>query len=95
MASPLPSQSVATPGGASALPSIRPTLSLVPARSAHEPLLRALALDRLRDLRDDGVTLDYVGRMYGVSGDRVRQLEEELRRELSRNPDPEPGARFR
>lgn len=37
-----------------------------PAREARERLLRQLAADRLRDLRDDGVTLAYVARMYGV-----------------------------
>ena len=29
-------------------------------------LLRRLAADRLRDLRDDGVTVGYMARMYGV-----------------------------
>lgn len=29
-------------------------------------LLRRLAMDRLRDLRDDGVTVGYMARMYDV-----------------------------
>lgn len=46
--------------------------------SAHsdpeEFLIRRLAADHLRELRDDGVTLDYISRMYGVSADRIELL---------------------
>ncbi len=38
----------------------------VEAEGAHAGLLRRLAGDRLRDLRDDGVTVGYMARMYGV-----------------------------
>jgi len=54
-------------------------LVLYPA-SAEEALIRRLALDRLRDLREDGVTWDYVGRMYGVGGEQIRSLARRLRR---------------
>lgn len=37
-----------------------------PADAVHARLLRRLACDRLRDLRDDGVTVGYIARMYGV-----------------------------
>lgn len=72
----------------------RPPLTLLPARDAErEALLRILALDRLRDLHDDGVTTEYVGRMYGVSGDYMQELEADLRRD--RGPlAPPPGSLF-
>jgi hypothetical protein len=54
-------------------------LPVVAARDRLDPLVRRLALDRLRDLRDDGVTREYVGRIYGVSAERIRELERELR----------------
>ncbi|MEX2570938.1 MAG: hypothetical protein WD737_06505 [Gemmatimonadota bacterium] len=61
--------------------SVRGPLTLVASSaSPHEALIRRLALDRLRDLHDDGVTMDYIGRMYGVSGPRMREIEDELRR---------------
>ena len=41
-------------------------------------LLRRLAADRLRDLRDDGVTVGYMARMYGVE----QELMEEMVRTL-------------
>ena len=53
-------------------------------RPAAERLIRALARDRLRDLRDDGVTIGYIGRMYGVSGERMQEIERELARPSSR-----------
>lgn len=45
---------------------------------AGTELVRRLAADHLRELRDDGVTLDYVARMYGVSRDRMEILYREL-----------------
>lgn len=45
------------------------------AEPVHARLLRRLAADRLRDLRDDGVTVGYVARMYGVE---QRVMEEML-----------------
>lgn len=59
------------------------SLSVVPIRESTDPLVTRLALDRIRELRDDGVTTEYIGRMYGVTGDRVQKLEEELRRSLN------------
>ncbi|MQA92541.1 MAG: hypothetical protein GEU90_20355 [Gemmatimonas sp.] len=50
------------------------------ADDGEDRLIRRLALDRLRDLRDDGVTMAYIGRMYGVSGERMEAVETELRR---------------
>lgn len=43
-----------------------------------ERLIRSLAADHLRELRDDGVTVDYVARMYGVSAERMEILYAEL-----------------
>jgi hypothetical protein len=43
-----------------------------------ERLIRSLAADHLRELRDDGVTIDYVARMYGVSAERMEILYAEL-----------------
>ena len=58
----------------------RPEFTLLPAYGeVRESLIRTLALDRLRDLRDDGVTRNYMGRMYGVSGECMERLEGELR----------------
>lgn len=52
----------------------RPSASVTPIRRLpveradddHARLLRRLAADRLRDLRDDGVTVAYMARMYEV-----------------------------
>jgi hypothetical protein len=44
---------------------IRP-LPVDPHDTERARLLRRLAADRLRDLRDDGVTVGYMARMYGV-----------------------------
>lgn len=44
---------------------IRP-LPADPQETEHARLLRRLAADRLRDLRDDGVTVGYMARMYDV-----------------------------
>jgi hypothetical protein len=43
-----------------------------------EALIRRLAADHLRELRDDGVTLGYVARMYGVEPALVERLHSEL-----------------
>ena len=37
-----------------------------PAAEARERLVRRLAADRVRDLRDEGVTIAYMARMYDV-----------------------------
>jgi hypothetical protein len=44
-----------------------------------QALIRRLALDRLRELHDDGVTMGYIARMYGVSESAMRATESELR----------------
>ena len=46
--------------------------------ATRELLMRRLAADRLRDLRDDGLTLAYVARMYGVEPDEMEAMEAEL-----------------
>lgn len=56
--------------------SIRNRLSGVPQQ--EDPLVRRLAADHLRELRDDGVTFDYIARMYGVSPERMEILFGEL-----------------
>ena len=48
---------------------------------AHDPeaeLVRRLAADHLRELRDDGVTMDYVARMYEVSPERLEVVYNDL-----------------
>jgi hypothetical protein len=45
-----------------------------PADSARAALLRRLACDRLRDLRDDGVTVGYMARMYGVDQGMMEEM---------------------
>ncbi len=47
-------------------------------REAREDLVRRMAADRLRDLRDDGVTMAYVARMYGVDCDALERLAADL-----------------
>jgi hypothetical protein len=47
-------------------------------REAREALLRRLAADRLRDLRDDGVTTAYVARMYGVERELLEEAMDEV-----------------
>jgi hypothetical protein len=58
---------------------IRPLVTSADAAAeARASLLRRLACDRLRDLRDDGVTHGYVARIYGVE----RALLDEVMAEL-------------
>jgi hypothetical protein len=45
---------------------------------ARTRLLAKLAADRLRELRDDGVTLGYIARMYDVAPDSLERLYGEL-----------------
>lgn len=49
-----------------------------PAEAARAALLRRLACDRLRDLRDDGVTPAYVARMYAVDRAVLDEVMAEL-----------------
>lgn len=49
-----------------------------PQEAARAALLRRLAADRLRDLRDDGVTTGYVARMYGIDRAVLDELMAEL-----------------
>ena len=49
-----------------------------PEALARTRLVRRLAADRLRDLRDDGVTLAYVARMYGVEPEVMEELADTL-----------------
>ena len=70
------------------LPEERRTTSVTPLRPrspepdprevARAALLRRLAIDRLRDLRDDGVTTAYVARMYGVDRTELAEVMAEL-----------------
>jgi nucleotidyltransferase/DNA polymerase involved in DNA repair len=45
-----------------------------PADAARATLLRRLACDLLRDLRDDGVTVGYMARMYGVEQGMMEEM---------------------
>jgi hypothetical protein len=49
-----------------------------PDELARAALLRRLAADRLRDLRDDGVTVAYMARMYGVEREAMHETMETL-----------------
>jgi hypothetical protein len=54
---------------------IRPfPLDADPAAAVRAGLLRRLAGDRLRDLRDDGVTVGYMARMYGVEQGLMEEM---------------------
>jgi hypothetical protein len=44
----------------------------------REALIRRLAADRIRELRDDGVTLGYVARIYQVEPDLLESVFAEL-----------------
>ena len=65
-----------------AAPAPRPIRALpvteVVAQDPRELLIRRLAADRLRDLRDDGVTLAYAARMYGIDAAEMESLEADL-----------------
>lgn len=50
--------------------------------AATDRLIRRLATDRVRDLRDEGVTVGYIARMYGVSTEAMEKL---IREELPHN----------
>ncbi|HEU0014234.1 MAG TPA: hypothetical protein VFQ45_11155 [Longimicrobium sp.] len=47
-------------------------------RSTRERLVRRLAADRLRDLRDDGLSTAYMARMYAVDRDTLEEVMGEL-----------------
>jgi hypothetical protein len=49
-----------------------------PRETERDKLVRRLAADRLRDLRDDGVTLSYIARMYGVETGLMEEMIGEL-----------------
>ena len=44
----------------------------------REALIHRLAADRLRDLRDDGVTMAYVARMYEVDAGLLQRVLADL-----------------
>jgi hypothetical protein len=50
----------------------------VEAPDPREMVIRRLAADRLRDLRDDGLTLAYAARMYGIDTAEMEALEADL-----------------
>ena len=45
-----------------------------PAAEARIRLIGQLAADRLRDLRDDGVSTAYIARMYGVDPSTIQEM---------------------
>lgn len=53
-------------------------------REKRERLVQRLAADRLRDLRDDGLSTAYVARMYGVEPELIEALQAELTPTLRR-----------
>jgi hypothetical protein len=64
--------------GDRALPAVTPLRPLPPhpdpAEVARAALLRRLAADRLRDLRDEGLTQAYIARMYEVDRPALEEL---------------------
>ncbi|MBW3656263.1 MAG: hypothetical protein KY444_09150 [Gemmatimonadetes bacterium] len=50
------------------------TLEPDPAIEARTRLISQLAADRLRDLRDDGVSTAYIARMYGVDPSMIQEM---------------------
>ena len=46
--------------------------------SVRDAVIRRLAGDRLRDLRDDGVTGAYIAGMYGVDAQEMEAITREL-----------------
>lgn len=71
------------PGAPGALPRVeRPNPTVTPIRALpvdpqdteRARLLRRLAADRLRDLRDDGVTVGYMARIYGVEQAMMEEM---------------------
>jgi hypothetical protein len=65
-----------------AAPAPRPIRALpveeVEVPDPRELVIRRLAADRLRDLRDDGLTLAYAARMYGMDAAEMEALEADL-----------------
>jgi hypothetical protein len=63
-------------------PAPRPIRALpveeVRAADPRERVIRRLAADRLRDLRDDGLTLAYAARMYGIDAAEMEALQADL-----------------
>jgi hypothetical protein len=47
-------------------------------RAARDALVQRLAADRVRELRDDGVTMAYVARIYDVEIELLEQVLAEL-----------------
>jgi len=55
-----------------------PVEEVVEIPDPREAVIRRMAADRLRDLRDDGLTLAYAARMYGIGAEEMAALEAEL-----------------
>jgi hypothetical protein len=53
-------------------------VELVDVPDIRESVIHRLAADRLRDLRDDGLTLAYAARMYGIDAAEMELIEAEL-----------------
>jgi hypothetical protein len=47
-------------------------------QEARARLIVRLAADRLRELRDDGVTFGYIARMYDAPADAMKHLYDDL-----------------
>jgi hypothetical protein len=49
-----------------------------PSHEARAQLILRLAADRLRELKDDGVTFGYIARMYDVPAETMTHLYDDL-----------------
>ncbi|HEX8317846.1 hypothetical protein [Longimicrobium sp.] len=70
-----PALSIVGQGQSATVPPIR-TFSVEPDPStdARIRLISQLAADRLRDLRDDGVSTAYIAQMYGVDPSTIQEM---------------------
>jgi hypothetical protein len=66
------------PARAAQLARALPKVAAPAAERARDQLILRLAGDRLRELRDDGVTFGYIARIYGVETEEITRLHDEL-----------------
>lgn len=71
-----PSAAPATSLGARSIRAL--PVEMVELPDTRDAVIRRLAADRLRDLRDDGLTLAYAARMYGIDTPEMESIEAEL-----------------
>jgi hypothetical protein len=68
----------ATPAAPARPRALRAMETADPEQEARAHLVLRLAADRLRELRDDGVTFGYIARMYDVPPETITRLYDDL-----------------